>query len=151
MVTCTTPSKDWPHPQPGRVNRGAAKYRTTRKCVPSTNSHSCQGAFPTCDRCRSWGRLQTEIAAHPLSLRRQPSVTVGSLRLAYCGRDICGGGYVQYFATRRAVPPGVVWASTNAPLVQARGATCLPSWSSLRNIAHAARFGRNETLIAASS
>ena len=35
----------------------------------------------------------------------------------------------------------------NALLVQARGATQLLSSSSLRNIAHAANFGRNETLI----
>lgn len=58
------------------------------------------------------------------------------------------GGYVHWFATRRAVPPDVVWAARATLSAQARGV----SYScSSRNIAHAASFGRNERLKATSS
>ena len=65
VITCTTPSQDWPHPQPGRVNKGAAKYRTTRQVcsidklsfVPSCFPHiwllSILGSTPDRDRCAS--------------------------------------------------------------------------------------------------
>jgi hypothetical protein len=63
VITCTTPSQDWPHPQPGRVNTGAAKYRTTRQVcsldklsfvprwLPHIRSLSILGSTPDTDRC----------------------------------------------------------------------------------------------------
>jgi hypothetical protein len=60
-----------------------------------------------------------------------------------------GGGYVHsYSATRRAAPPAANWASRDALSSKAAEPPAFASWSSLGNIAHAARFGRNETLIA---
>lgn len=65
MITCTTPSKDWRHPHPGRVNKGAAKYRTTRRvcsidklsfvprCFPHIWLLSILGSTPDRDRCAS--------------------------------------------------------------------------------------------------
>jgi len=95
VITCTTPSQDWPHPQPGRVNKGAAKYRTTRqvcsvdklsfvpRCFPHMRSLSILGSTPDRDRCAS------------ASLGRQRSITMGCPRHAYCWtRHIHGGGYV---------------------------------------------------------
>jgi len=61
-------------------------------------------------------------------------------------RHTHGGGYVHSFATRRAVPPALNWASRNALSNKAAEPPAFASWSSLGNIAHAARFGRNETL-----
>lgn len=64
-------------------------------------------------------------------------------------RHTHGGGYVHYSsATRRAVPPAAHWASKNVLSFKAAEPPAFASWSSLGNIAHAARFGRNETLIA---
>ena len=78
VITCTTPSKDWPHPQHGRVNKGAAKYRTTRQVCsidklsfvpryfPHMRSLSILGSTPDRDRCASAsldvsGRLLWEV------------------------------------------------------------------------------------------
>lgn len=73
VITCTTPRKNWPHPQPGRVNKGVAKYLTTSqvcsidklsfvpRCVPHMRSLSILGSTPDRDRC----------AAAPLDVRRR--------------------------------------------------------------------------------
>ena len=88
VITCTTPSQDWPHPQPGRVNKGAAKYRTTRqvcsvdklsfvpRCFPHMRSLSILGSTPDRDRC----------AAAPLDVSCR--FTMGCPRHAYCGHDV---------------------------------------------------------------
>lgn len=96
VITCTTPSQDWPHPQPGRVNKRAAKYRTTRqvcsvdklsfvpRCFPHMRSVSILGSTPDRDRCAS------------ASLGRRRSITMGCPRHACCWtRHIHGGGCVN--------------------------------------------------------
>jgi hypothetical protein len=61
-VTCTTPSKDWPHPQHGRVNMSLAKSRTTRRVCSMDELSFVPRCFPHTIACRSHGRLHTEIA-----------------------------------------------------------------------------------------
>jgi hypothetical protein len=61
-VTCTTPSKDWPHPQHGRVNMSLAKSRTTRRVCSMDELSFVPRWFPHTIACRSPGRLHTKIA-----------------------------------------------------------------------------------------
>lgn len=62
LVTCATPSMNWPNTQPGRVNTSIAKYETTKQVASKGKPPFVPSCFPHMDRCRSWGRLHTQIA-----------------------------------------------------------------------------------------
>jgi hypothetical protein len=107
-VTCTTPSKDWPHPQHGRVNMSLAKSRTTRRVCSMDELSFVPRWFPHTIACRSPGRLHTEIALLWTSAVDSHGEDYDTHAADTTRHTLCGGYARCFTTTNRAVSSDAV-------------------------------------------